>query len=531
MLKRLVINNYKVFEHFSMEFGESLNIVVGDNEVGKSTVLEAINLALTKKLNGRQVEYELTPYLFNKKAVATYLASVANGTPLDPPRIEIEMYLTDVPELAAMRGSMNSSKEDSIGVKLEILFNDEYAAEYTTLIRDRAKEVSAVPVEYYTAHWRSFANQEITARALPVRLSYVDATTIRLQSGADYYIQDIIRTSLDPKERVALNIAYRRLKELFSQEDSIKEVNAKLTAQKGTITDKDLALALDISQKASWDATLIPHLDDLPFHLIGKGEQNQLKIMLALERKAGTSDVILVEEPENHLSFSSMNLLLARMQDKCAGKQVVVTTHSAYVLNKLGLGNLILLRNGATVRLKDLSEDTQEYFAKLAGYDTLRLILAKRAILVEGPSDELIVQKAYVDKHGRLPIEDGVDVISVGLSFLRFLEIARGLDIKVAVVTDNDGDAARVDKKFKQYLGVPGITVHRSDDNSARTLEPQLIRANGLNALNTILGRTFASDGDLEAYMTDNKTDCALTLFRSSGLEYPPYILDAVEQQ
>jgi predicted ATP-dependent endonuclease of OLD family len=32
---------------------------------------------------------------------------------------------------------------------------------------------------------------------------------------------------------------------------------------------------------------------------------------------------------------------------------------------------------------------------KLPGYDTLRLILCNKAILVEGPSDELIVQKAY----------------------------------------------------------------------------------------------------------------------------------------
>ena len=39
------------------------------------------------------------------------------------------------------------------------------------------------------------------------------------------------------------------------------------------------------------------------------------------------------------------------------------------------------------------------YFKKLPGYDTLRLVLAKRVILVEGPSDELVVQRAYRDAH------------------------------------------------------------------------------------------------------------------------------------
>ena len=42
------------------------------------------------------------------------------------------------------------------------------------------------------------------------------------------------------------------------------------------------------------------------------------------------------------------------------------------------------------------------------------LVLAKRVILVEGPSDELVVQRAYRDAHnGRLPIQDGVDVMSM----------------------------------------------------------------------------------------------------------------------
>lgn len=41
-----------------------------------------------------------------------------------------------------------------------------------------------------------------------------------------------------------------------------------------------------------------------------------------------------------------------------------------------------------------------------------------QAILVEGDSDELIVQRAYMDSHrGKLPISDGIDIISVGISF------------------------------------------------------------------------------------------------------------------
>src|ERR1700677_1154493 len=63
---------------------------------------------------------------------------------------------------------------------------------------------------------------------------------------------------------------------------------------------------------------------------------------------------------------------------------------------------------------------------RLPGHDTLRMILARRAILVEGPSDELIVQAAYVKHHGKMPLDDGVDVISVNsLAFPRLLAFRR----------------------------------------------------------------------------------------------------------
>lgn len=530
MLRRLWIRNYKAFGQFDLTFKDGLNLLVGDNEVGKSTVLEAVHLALTRRLNGRSIDQELTSHLFTRATVEAYVASVRGGAPEPLPTIEIELYFDDADDLAPLRGTMNHAKEDACGIRVEVSFDDDYAEEYAALVKDRRSEVDTVPAEYYGVHWRSFAGNAITARSLDIGVSYVDATTIRLQSGTDFYIQDIIRSDLDVKERVALNLAYRRLKETFSGEAAIQSINQRLSDRKGAITDKDLAISIDTSQRANWETSLVPHLDKLPFQLVGKGEQNALKIILALERKAGDADVILVEEPENHLSFSSMTRLLARMQEKCAGKQIIVTTHSAYVLNKLGLGRLLLLGpNGTVASLSDLSPETQEYFEKLSGYDTLRLVLAKKAILVEGPSDELVVQRAYRAAHGHLPIDDGVDVISVrGLSFLRFLEIAQGLQKEVRVVTDNDGDFARVDAKYLPYESVASIQIHRSDDNSAPTLEPQLLKANSREALNELFGTSHKTDEDLLAYMKEHKTDCALRIFKAPAVNFPQYIVDAV---
>lgn len=531
MIQSVHIVNYKIFDDFWLDLNSDLNLIVGDNEAGKSTILEAVGLALTKRLNGKQIDYELSPYLFNQNIANTFVQKIKGGEKVEPPQILIELYLSDDAELQSLRGTINSKKIDCVGVKLEIVFNQEYIAEYEQLIAD-PQQLKVIPTEYYKVNWYSFADNAITPRSLPIGLSYIDATTIRLQNGTDYYLHNIINSELDPKERVALSVAYRGLKEEFSDLASIKNINTKLTQKKGAITNKDLAISIDISQKSNWETNLVPHLNELPFQLVGKGEQNALKIMLALERQAESSQVILIEEPENHLSFSSMNKLITQIKQKCDGKQIIITTHSAYVLNKLGIEKLICLHNNKTASLRNLPADTQDYFMKLSGYDTLRLVLAKKAILVEGPSDELLVQKAYRIKHdNRLPIEDGVDVINVrGLSFARFLDIAKELEKEVVVVTDNDGDYQhKVVEKYQPYDSVPTISICASSDNTAKTLEPQIVKCNSLDVLNQVFDTNFSDAQSLTKYMTDNKTDWALAFFNTQEtVGIPQYVEQAV---
>ena len=530
MINKIHIENYKIFDSFTSVFNNDLNIIVGDNESGKSTILEAINLVLTKRINGRLIDTELTPYYFNKKCVEDYLNKLASDHISELPKILIEIYLSEAPELNDLRGTMNTDKSDSIGIKLEIVFDEDYKEEYAKLIESKP-QIKVIPTEYYQVCWYSFANKAITARSLPIGLSYIDAAAIRLQSGADYYLQNIINSGLDTKERVALSIAYRSLKEAFSNEASIKAINAKLTNKKGAITDKDLALSIDISQKSNWEANLIPHLDELPFQFIGKGEQNALKIMLALERQADDAHVILIEEPENHLSFTSLNMLLSKINAKCEGKQIFIATHSAYVLNELGIEKVVLLNGRKTFFLNKLPIDTQNYFKKLSGYDTLRLILAKKTILVEGPSDELIVKKAYLLKYNKLPIEDGVDVVNIrGLSFSRFLDISKELKNIVAIITDNDKDYNKnVIERYRDYADKENISIFSSSNNSLTTLELNILNCNNIFILNKVFGTSFVNAQLMENYMLSNKTECALKLFETlEAIILPQYVQDAI---
>ena len=540
-IKKVHIENFKKFhKSFDIEFNQGINIIVGDNESGKSTILEAIYLALTGLYNCRNIKNELTQFIFNKEAVKEYIESVRAGHPLELPSILIEIYL-DGNDAALFKGNVNSTGSDCCGLFLCIKFDEQYNAEYSELIQNGT---DSLPIEYYKVEWSSFAwNTSITNRSVPMKAALIDASNGKTHNSSDIYVSRILKDNLATKEVVDITQAFRTLEESFMKNEKIDTINQKINDE-SQISDRAVQLAVDLSARNAWESILTTYLDRIPFTYIGKGEQNIIKTKLALgHKRAKNASVILIEEPESHLSYSKMNELLYAIATQCCEKQIIITTHSSFVANKLGLKNLILLSNNKTSRLNALTEDTQDFFMKLSGYDTLRMLLCKRAILVEGDSDELIVQRAYIDKYGKPPIADGIDVISVrNLSFLRYLEIANQLIIDVKVVTDNDGDIDALKKKYEDYKDCEHIKIcfdHEIDAEpneidghiyNCNTLEPKILKSNSRETLNQIFSTDYQDDNDLRIYMKRNKTECALKIFNAKqSINYPQYIIDAIE--
>ena len=84
-IEKLIIENFKCFHgRFPLDLNPGVNILVGDNEAGKSTILEAIDLAVSGWINGRYLANELTQALFNNATVRDYLDSLVTADPLPP---------------------------------------------------------------------------------------------------------------------------------------------------------------------------------------------------------------------------------------------------------------------------------------------------------------------------------------------------------------------------------------------------------------------------------------------------------------
>jgi putative ATP-dependent endonuclease of OLD family len=545
-IKKVKIRNFKRFKGlFELELNTGLNILVGNNETGKSTILEAIHIALTGFYGGRNIRNELSQYLFNRDVVELYINSLNNGTALPPPSISIEVFF-DGSINPEYEGNDNSERVSCEGLRFQIAFDEKYTDEYNALVSK--KNMMSFPIEYYEVTWTTFARQAVTIRGIPVKSAMIDSSNYRYQNGSDVYISRIVKDLLSPEEVTAVSQAHRRMKDTFIGDDSIKAINERISKE-SSIVDGTVSLTVDLGTKNAWENSLVTQLNEVPFGYIGKGAQCVMKTELALtHRSAQNAQIVLLEEPESHLSFSKLNQLIKAIAEKYGDKQIIISTHSSFVANKFGLENLLLLENQKIARITELL--SAEFFKKVSGYDTLRLILCKKAILVEGDSDELVVQKAYQSQNnGRLPIEDQIDVISVGTSFLRFLELADALKLSVAVVTDNDGDVAGLEKKYADYIKEnkkDKITIcyDQVEDTGTlkigekpynyNTLEPKILKANGNNItlFNSILGTDYSTIEDLQKYMKHHKTETALAIFNTNEeVVFPAYIMEAIRNE
>ncbi len=551
IIDHITIKNFKCFgdPEFTLPLKPGTNIIVGNNESGKTTILEAIHLATRGVFrNSRINRYEINEYMFNKAAVDKY-----KGEPKydNLPEIVIELYLNEKSikdsrdiNVLSSKGSNNSERHNCHGVSLIIAPIQDLKEHYNRITQKQNEvdqSVITIPIEYYGVIWKDFADKPINAHAPIIKSVSIDNRASYRKKPSDIYVSQLIEKYLqdDPENQGSLAIAraYREMKESFIKNKTIQDINSQMPPIKDL--EENISLSADLSNPNDWEKHLVTLIGEIPLPYIGSGWQSIIKTTLAInEKKAKNASVVLFEEPENNLSHSNLNKLIKLLDDTVQldtgnnqNEQIIITTHSSFVANKLGLDKITILNKNINKHLPN--SDAYKFFKKLPGYNTLRIVLCEKVILVEGPSDELIVQKAYQEiNNGELPIENGIEVISVGNSALRFLEMVHGMKKTIAVVIDrdnNDPDILR--KRYSEF------TDNKEDniklffgEEEGKTLEPCIISANkdgdDMNRLKDIIGHSES----IEKYMTDNKTDYALKIFDSEEyIKFPKYILDAIE--
>jgi len=474
-VKSIKLINFKKFRDDLLEFNDDVNIFVGDNNAGKSTILEALEIVLNYSHRGRPFSGEFSPDLFNQDAVTCFLASDLSIKHM--PSLIIEAYMDGVPEY---RGSNNSLKADAQGVVVQAYFDPSLEAVYEGHLLTKPN-ITSIPIEFYKVEWHDFGWNPIKPIAKKFKALYIDPTRIHPTMGKNQYISSILNTALAKEELAKLTLNYRENLQVFNNSGEVKTVNASLDAGH-LITDSRLTIAASTLPAGSIQTGLQLEVDDVPFHFIGKGEQSNVQIKLAIQNKSHDIDLVMMEEPENHLSHTNLNKLVHYIENQRGNKQLFLTTHSSYVLNKLSIDKICLVQSGYK-RLHTLDAKVVKTLKRLPGYDTLRVALSGKVILVEGPSDELVLKKIYLRKHNRLPEQDGIDIIVVrGVGFKTFIEVGKEIGTKIHVLRDNDGDYdGNIVQGRLEYVAFPNIQLYSSKSDAEFSLEPAMIYANAID--------------------------------------------------
>lgn len=524
MITKVHVKGYKKLKDFTFEPRAGMNILVGANDSGKTTVLEAMGLCLNGRINNQSAYEALSPYWFNLENVKKLFKGLQyNGTINleDLPTIRIDVHL-NVPDgaLQELRGVNNMLEEDNPGVSFVAAPDEDYSEEIKAYFSQN--DISQIiPVEYYSIQRFSFSGGSLSKTPKGLGITSIDSLSYYSSRGLDYYTKQILEEKLNYGERSSISLEYRKARHGITK-SILESINLKIRedARQNKSSRGVIGIQVNESKTSSWDSAIIPSIDDMPFSMAGQGSQIMAKTRLSLLGSDELVKFIFLEEPENHLSHTRLRELLDIIEGLAGNRQVFITTHSPFVLNRLGLDRLVLLSDGHSTKFNKLSKDTILYYKKISGFDTLRLVLADKIIIVEGPSDEIVFNRMFWDKTGKTPESLGIDVMSIsGTSFARCFELASKMNRQLYALRDNDGMdpefwTARIndfleDKKRKMYIG---------DSKYGHTLENQIYSFN----MDSLSG--FSPDN-----MKKDKTMSAIKLASmEKSLTPPEYIMNAI---
>ncbi len=515
LINKIKLQNFKRYQTFSVEFDDKLNLLIGDNESGKSSILSAIDIVLSGSKS--KVETIGLESIFNSSTIQDFLTSDKRYANL--PSLFIELYLNEQNN-PMLNGKYNSDDRTCDGLQLICEPADDLSKEIQEILE---QDEPNFPFEYYTISFKTFQGGSYTGYKKFLRHILIDNTLISNEYATKEYVKTIYNSSVKDAEKNKHQNEYRKHKDSFK--------NVVLTSLNDRLTDYDFTIRT--GSKANLETDLTIAENGINIENKGKGKQCFIKTEFALNKKSNDLDVILIEEPENHLSHINMKRLIRKIGES-EDKQLFIATHNDLISTRLDLRKAILLNSNSTepVLLKSLPESTAKFFIKAPDNNILEFILSKKVILVEGDAEYILMDTFFQTTADDKKLEDyEVHVISVGgKRFKRYLDIARLLSIKTAVIIDNDKNYQHncVDN-YTEYSSAPTVKIFSDDNNDRYTFEVALYQDN--TAVCDALFQADRKTLSVDAYMLGNKTEAAFKLLdnKTANLTVPKYIKEAIQ--
>lgn len=517
-IQTIVLHNFKRFSDLEIDVNPQLNIFIGDNESGKSSILQAIDL-VARGSHTRVGNIGLDK-LFNTQAITTFMAGDKSLENL--PEMYVELYFADQFDNPTLEGQNNSKHKMCSGIRMRCLLDSEYSQILKQLYDDTPD--IPFPFEFYKVVFETFSGQSFIAYTKKLYSLFIDNSQLGNKLTMLDYVNTIYRSCLHETDRLRIKLAYRDSKKDF-RDTVLSQFNA-------CIAPKQFAVKDGVENNIETDITITE--EEVPLENKGAGMQCFAKTQLSLNKSVSTIDVVLIEEPETHLSYMKTQELVRLIQGT-QNKQLFISTHNNLIATRLNLRNCLLLNSTSVnvVTFSRLTDDTAKFFIKAPDHNMLQFILSKKVILVEGDA-EFILMNAFCHKTLGKDLENAcIGVIAVdGTCFKRYLEIACILGNKVAVITDNDKNYQKhIIQNYSEYISnqYGNLRIFADSDNDRHTFEVCVYNDN-----QDICEKEFSSPRrrvEIVDYMINNKSDAAYKLLcnQADHIAVPLYIQEALK--
>jgi putative ATP-dependent endonuclease of OLD family len=502
-ISRLRIENYRCFNDTVVEFKPGVNVIIGENNSGKSSLMNAIQLIFEG--GGAQ---SLERYDFHQ--------GIEPST--DPPYISITATLSsgegeDEPaELGTVATWLSGIEGDDWEAKLTYHFYlpDDQKDEFTKLIDE---DPPSRP-----SFWRA------VEQVLPRYVGRIDAGAPgekepgyqRVEPrdlngfGVDFLdpIRDVEREMFSgrkPKLRTMLETVL----------DDDPEAKKELEEDAETLVDQlrdriDLAKLFELAERTGAEDGGTPSIGSrmreadiikalrlvieadtggtLPVTYNGLGYNNLLYVSLILAslesqtvenvgpKKAVVFPLLLIEEPEAHLhpalQFKLLDFIQNQISREKGSKQVFATTHSTHITSATGLDAVVSLSEDEEGHITPSypgrvysamtdgdGEESKAYVERFLDATKSTMLFAKGVILVEGISEQILIPTFADTLLDTSLADEHIAVVAVGgRTFKHFLPLFGalleddkfGLPRRVACIVDADPKKKHGENRYRK---------------------------------------------------------------------------------
>lgn len=449
-LKELHITNFRnvgAGKPLRVPFQQGLNLIVGENDAGKTGIIDAIRYCLGTR--GQYYERISINDFFcglGQQSKEFSICCVFDG--LTPGEVGgFAEWLTNIPGENGQPG--RSELHVSLTAKLQA---DESV--YPERSTGSGKDVDGKLREYLQATYLR-PLRDASAELRPgrrSRLAQILQTLPEMKPEKDATVADTLA-----------NIMVASQKKI-SDNDTIKNIEKRLREEylaDAALTGTSLRPKLGMGVKFSFEQVIErlqlelhpPDGVDVAVNR-GLGLDNVLfmcaELLLLQSEATAQLPLLLVEEPEAHLHPQMQSSVIAMLDNQAAHRrkaQILLTTHSPLLAGSADPQNVIMVSGGTAFPLSSnhtkLEPGDYKFLRRFLDATKANLFFAKGVAMVEGDAEVLLLP-ALAEKIGRPFTKHGVSIVNVGtVGFYRYARIFQRrtppvLPVPVACITDRD---------------------------------------------------------------------------------------------